>query len=160
MMLLARWALAGFIATLTMDVLGGVSRKIGVTHGAPPDVIGKWFMQVFRGHSFVADIRALPDPAPPLPLVLAIHYGIGISLALLFGVAGRMLGRPLSPWVAFAFGVGTTALPFFWMFPGMGFGVLGLHGPAEWKLTATALINHVYFGAGLALAAGFVVPRL
>jgi hypothetical protein len=155
------WALAGVVGTLAMDVLGGITRKIGLTHGAPPELIGKWFMQVFRGHSFVGDIRALPDPAPPLGLLLAIHYAIGISLALLLGFAGRLLdARTMSPWIAFAFGVATTALPYFWMFPGMGFGVAGLHGPPEWKLASTAVINHVYFGAGLALAAGLIVPRL
>jgi hypothetical protein len=158
---IARWALAGFLGTLTMDVLGGVSRKLGLTHGAPPEIIGKWFMQVFRGHSFVGDVRALPDPAPPLPLVLAIHYAIGVSLAVLLGVGARLVGSgAVSPWVAFAFGVATTALPFFWMFPGMGFGVFGAGGPAEWKLASTAIINHVYFGVGLAIAVGVVLPHL
>jgi hypothetical protein len=158
---LVAWALAGVIATLAMDVLGGVSRRLGLGHGVPPPLIGRWFMQVLRGRPFVADVRALPGPPPFMPLVLAIHFGIGVSLAVVFGLAAPLLGaRAASPWVAFAFGVGTTVLPYFWMFPGMGFGVLGLAGPKEWKLARTALVNHVFYGLGLAFAAYEIVPRL
>jgi len=46
------------------------------------------------------------------------------------------------------------------MFPAMGFGLFGFRGPTELRLLSTALVNHLFFGVGLALAAILVFPRL
>jgi hypothetical protein len=152
------WALAGVLATLVMDIAGGVVRSTGLTRGAPPQLIGRFFVSVFRGHFTALD--PAPETSIPLGFVLSVHYAIGASLALIFGLAARLLGDS-SPrwWACIVFGIGTTVLPAFWMFPAMGFGLLGSRGPGEMLLFRTAVVNHVFFGVGLALAVALVVPR-
>jgi hypothetical protein len=157
---LAAWAVAGVVATLTMDVLGGVLRSTGLTHGAPPQLIGRFFFSVFRGHVASLD-PALPADAPiPLGLILPIHYAIGVSLAVAFGLLARALFAPVPLWAPVVFGFLTTALPALWMFPAMGFGVGGVNAPVELLLLRTAVVNHAFFGVGLALATRFVVPAI
>jgi hypothetical protein len=154
------WGLAGVIATLVMDIAGGVVRTLGLTRGAPAPLIGRFFRSVFRGHLSALD-PSLPADAPiSMGLILPIHYAIGVGLALTFGLATRLLANP-SPrwWACVLFGVATTALPAFWMFPAMGFGLFGSRGPRELLLFRTALVNHLFFGLGLALAAALVLPR-
>jgi hypothetical protein len=150
------WAIAGVVATLVMDICGGIARKVGLTHGAPPELIGRFFMSVFRGHLTRLD-PALSATSAPLPLVLLVHYAIGATLALSFGLATRGMAPPW--WACVVYGVATTVLPAFWMFPALGFGVLGSRGPAEMLLFRTALLNHLFFGLGLALASTLIVAR-
>ena len=50
------------------------------------------------------------------------------------------------------YGVATTLIAAFVMFPGMGFGIMGLKGPDEYLLLRTAILNHLFYGIGLTLA--------
>jgi hypothetical protein len=149
------WVLGGVVATLVMDVGSGLARATKLTHGATPELIGRFFRSVFSGH-----ITALDPSATPMPigLILPVHYAIGVSLALLLGLGARFVGEPRW-WACVSFGVFTTVLPAFWMFPAMGFGLFGAQGPKELLLLRTALVNHLFFGIGLALAAALIVPR-
>jgi hypothetical protein len=154
------WGLAGLLATLVMDVAGSVIRSTGVTHGPPPQLIGRFFVSVFRGHFTALDPSIPPDTSFSLGLILPIHYAIGTALGVLFGFAvGWLMNSPPPWWLPVLYGLGTTALPALWMFPTMGYGVLGLRGPHEFRLLSTALVNHLLFGLGLALAATLIVPR-
>jgi Protein of unknown function (DUF2938) len=156
----AVWGLAGIIATVVMDVASGIVRTTGVTHGAPPQLVGRFFASVFRGHITALD-PSIPSDAPfSLGFFLPIHYAIGTALGLLFGFGvGRLMNSPPPWWLAVLYGIGTTVLPALWMFPAMGFGLLGLRGPRELRLLRTAIVNHALFGLGLALAASLIVPR-
>jgi hypothetical protein len=153
------WALAGLIGTLVMDVGSGVVRSTGVIHGAPPQLIGRFFLSVFRGHFTELDPSIPPDASFSLGFVLPIHYAIGTALGAMFGLGVRLWDSPPPWWLPVLYGIGTTALPALWMFPAMGFGLFGLRGPNEFRLLSTALVNHVFFGIGLTLAAILVVPR-
>jgi hypothetical protein len=152
---LSRWALAGVFATLTMDLLGTVARMMRVAVGVPPPLIVKWFRGILSGRVFVEDIRTAPGDPGSMASFLPLHYTIGLLLGLMLGVGARLLGQEVSWPVALGFGLATTVAPALLMFPGMGFGVLGLDGPPEWRLLGTALINHLFFGVGLAAAAYF-----
>jgi len=54
--------------------------------------------------------------------------------------------------VALAFGLSTSVLPWLVMFPAMGYGVFGTHGPEGTRLFVSSLISHAFFGLGLWLA--------
>jgi len=156
----AAWGLAGIVATLVMDVVGSVLRGTGLTHGPPIQLVGRFFVSVFRGHLTALDPSIPRDTSFSRGLILPIHYAIGTALGLLFGfVAGRLMDSPPPWWLSVLYGLGTTALPALWMFPAMGFGLLGLRGPDELRLLPTALVNHLLFGLGLALAATVIVSR-
>ena len=153
--------LGGGFATVVMDVAGMLIRNLGLTAGAPPKIIGKWFMYLLRGRLIHADIVSSPDIPIHMPLVLAIHYCIGIALACVFAA--------LSAWqppqrgifsFALGFGVLTTVLAWFLMFPAMGWGIAGTRGPGQFLLTRTSLVNHAFYGLGLAVWTAFVAPLL
>jgi hypothetical protein len=154
------WALSGIFATLLMDVGGLIARRTGLTHGAPPELIGRFFLSVFRGHFTALDQAVPSDTSISFRFILPVHYAIGATLALILGIATRLTDGSTPPWWACVlFGVGTTLLPAFWMFPAMGFGLLGSRGPPQLLLLRTALANHLFFGLGLALAVSLVLPR-
>jgi len=129
---LFRWALSGAVATIVMDVASVLTSKLtGLTNGIPPKMLATWFGSVVRGRVFTDVVSS--DAAPlPILLLAAIHYSIGATFALLFGLAARCLGQPQPAWwVVLLFGWSTTLVPAFFMFPAMGLGILGRAAPTE-----------------------------
>ena len=156
---LASAVLGGVFSTLLMDIGSMLIRTTGLTAGAPPAIIGKWFMYVLRGRLTHADIVSSPDIQIKMPLALAIHYSIGIVLASVFVafVAWQHPHRGLF-WFAVGFGLITTVLPWFLMFPAMGWGIAGARGPQRFLLTRTSLVNHAFYGLGLGVWMTYVAP--
>jgi hypothetical protein len=159
-MMIIAWMAAGICSTLAMDVFGGIVRKTGFTTGAPPQLIARLFWTVFRGQ-FRVDKEAVTPLTPGRDRRSAFgplrdrHDTRGRFWILLSAIRcadasvvgiDRVRGR-------------NAASSWLWMFPAFGFGVFGLNGPAELLLFRTALVNHVLFGVGLALAVRFGVPR-
>ena len=145
--------LIGILSTLAMDIAGAVLRATGLTAGAPPELTGKWIHSVFKGNIFVKDIRFSPGEPVTLSRFLMYHYIIGVLLAAFFCcIVLFMKIEPIPVWLPLSYGVATTLIPALLMFPGMGFGILGLQGPPEYLLLRTALLNHLFYGIGLALA--------
>jgi len=140
----------GIAATVTMDVLGSVTKRLGLTTGPEGRWIGRWFLGIARGQFVHASIAASPERAGEMPVALIAHYAIGIVLAVLYVVGADWLGiSPGSLLAALGFGAATCVFPWFLMFPAMGLGVLGLRGPLELRPIRTSLINHLYYGFGL-----------
>jgi len=142
----------GIISTLMMDLGGTVLRKSRLTAGAPPQLVGKWLQSAVNGNVFVSDIRTCPGEPVPLGRFLLYHYIIGTLLTFIFYLIiflFRVDG--ISWWMPLLYGLATTLIPLFLMFPGMGFGIAGLKGPTEFLLLRTAVLNHFLFGIGLTL---------
>jgi hypothetical protein len=55
----------------------------------------------------------------------------------------------LSTALALAFGLCTNLLPWLIMFPAMGYGFFGAHGPAGTRLLLSSLMSHAFFGVGI-----------
>ena len=64
----------------------------------------------------------------------------------------RLVGGPASPGWAFAYGLATTAASWFLVFPSMGLGAYGKRSPEGFRATLSSLLNHLFYGAGLAFA--------
>jgi len=144
---------AGIISTLVMDIGGAILRLSGFTAGAPPELIGKWLQSAIRGQIFVDDIRTSMGKPVLLSRFLVYHYIIGVMLTFLFYfIISLFKITPLPWWAPLFYGLITTLIAAFLMFPGMGFGIMGLKGPAEYLLLRTAVFNHLFYGIGLTLA--------
>jgi DUF2938 family protein len=124
-LLLFRWVLAGLVSTLSMDVGSALVRKAGLTAGLPPRLIGRWFALLGRGqfsHQTIAEESAVPGE---LAFALVGHYLIGITLTVVFCTllaTSRLKPAPASGFaLAVGFGMLTSLLPWFWMFPLDGF---------------------------------------
>lgn len=143
-------ALTGIAATMTMDVLAGASRRVGLTAGAKGQWVGRWYLGMLRGRFVNADIATAPEQAGEKQAALFGHYAIGIILALFYVVAAGWLGVPPdSFFIALGYGFATTVFPWLLVLPALGFGAFGLQGPPGLKLFRTSLLNHLSYGLGL-----------
>jgi DUF2938 family protein len=140
----------GVAATVTMDVLGSVYRRVGLTVGAKGQWVGRWYLGVARGqftHSNIADSPEIPGEGRA---ALIGHYIIGTTLSVFYVVVTRWLGVSPSGFIsAIGYGLVTCVFPWFLVFPSLGFGAFGRKGPQELKIFRSSLMNHFSYGFGL-----------
>ncbi|MFC1557073.1 DUF2938 family protein [candidate division KSB1 bacterium] len=140
----------GVAATVTMDVLGNISRRIGLSAGAKGQWVGRWYLGIARGQFVHSNIAETPEQAGEKRAALVGHYIIGIALAVLYVLgAGWLSVSPSMLLVALGYGLATCVFPWFLVYPALGLGSFGLKGPRELKLFTTSLINHLFYGFGL-----------
>jgi hypothetical protein len=150
MMVNARQALAiGICSTLSMDLLTACATQLRIIAPLAPNLVGRWFASVARAQPFHADIARSAPASHELLVALPVHYAIGIVLATLYVWGTGAIGWPRSLGIALAFGLCTNALPWLLMFPAMGYGFFGTHGPDGTRLFASSLMSHAFFGVGL-----------
>jgi DUF2938 family protein len=148
--LLVRGVVVGIVATLTMDALTLAAVRLGVSAPLAPALVGRWFASVARARPFHADIAQAAPLDHELAIVFPVHYAIGITLALLYLLSASVLGLSPRQWApALAFGLGTSVLAWLLMFPSMGYGAFGVHGPAGTRLFTSSLLSHAFYGIGL-----------
>jgi len=147
---LMRVLAAGSVATLSMDVLSGLAVWTGATAPLPPGLVGRWFASVARMHAFHDDIARAAPVSHELAIALPVHYMIGVCLTALYLLAlSELRSSPRTLTAALAFGLATNLLPWLVMFPSMGYGFFGVHGPAGTKLFLSSLLSHAFFGLGI-----------
>jgi len=145
--------LAGAIATASMDVLSMIAIRLRLIAPLSPNLIGRWFASVARAHPLHEDIARAAPISHELAIAVPGHYAIGMFLTALFVVLANRAGWPtrsLSP--ALAFGVCTNVFPWLLMFPAMGYGFFGAHGPEGTRLFVSSLASHGFFGLGIWIA--------
>jgi hypothetical protein len=149
--------IVGMLATFTMDGLTVLTIKLGLIAPLPPRLIGRWFASVARGQLVHTDIGQLTPINYELAVEVPLHYAIGITLALTYLLMSSVLGlHPKNPVFALVFALFTCALPWFVMFPAMGYGWFGTHGPIGTRLFLDSLVTHCLYGVGLWLAASML----
>lgn len=152
MVTLLRALALGIVSTLSMDLLTGVAIGLKLIAPLPPNLVGRWFASVARAQPFHADIARASPVSHEMLIALPVHYAIGITLTTLFvGATGKM-GWSRTPGIALVFGLCTCALPWFLMFPAMGYGLFGSNGPEGTRLFLSSLVSHAFFGLGLWIA--------
>jgi hypothetical protein len=152
--LLWRGVGVGVAATVTMDVLGSVSRRIGLAAGAKGTWVGRWYLGMARGRFVHSNIDAAPEEPGEKQAALVGHYVIGVVLAVLYVLGAGWLGVAPGRFVAaVGYGLATCIFPWFLVLPGLGFGVFGRRGPAELRLFTATALNHLFYGLGLWWAA-------
>ena len=150
----------GIGATAVMD-LWGVLRKplLGI---APPNygLVGRWIAHMSRGRFRHESIAASSSMYGERIIGWTAHYLIGIAFAaLLISIWGIEWVRHPMIGLAIAIGVGTVAIPFLIMQPGMGAGIAASRTPHPVSARVQSLITHVVFGLGL-YATGWVIHFL
>jgi len=137
---------------LWMIVRGRVFRIAAPNYG----LVGRWLAHMPRGRFRHDPIAATPAVPGERLIGWAAHYLIGIAFAsILLSLCGPAWMRHPSIGPALAVGIGTVAMPFFLMQPGMGAGVAGSRTPRPAATRLQSLLTHAIFGFGL-YAAGWL----
>ncbi|HEY5756683.1 MAG TPA: DUF2938 domain-containing protein [Steroidobacter sp.] len=150
----------GIGATIAMDAWGAVRKPL---LGWPvPDyaMVGRWIGHMAHGAFRHERIVAASPIKGERVLGWSVHYATGVAFAAaLIGIVGfDWLQHPtLIP--ALTFGIGTVAVPFLVMQPGMGAGVAASRTPNPGSARLQSLITHTIFGVGL-WAAGEAIRYL
>ena len=80
------------------------------------------------------------------------HFAIGVGLAVPFVLIwGFFVGGHVSPLWAIIYGITTTVASFFFVYPSMGLGAFGRRSPERVKAFITPLVNHFFYGVGIAV---------
>jgi hypothetical protein len=152
-MIIPEMILMGIFATVVMDLFTGYLIRRNYIHPAiEPEAVGRWVLYMFRGKFIHKNISETPELNKERTWSLISHYLIGIFLSgiyLLLAFRSTFFHNYI--WMAFVFGVATVILPWFWLFPSMGFGFLALKSPDRSQIIRTSLVNHTNFGVGLLL---------
>lgn len=152
-------AIAGTVATYGMDL---AARRLVVPalRIKAPSSLGRWIGHMFKGRFRHEDITKAEPIAHEATIALIAHYGIGLTLGAAYALLLRVpQQRQNSLSRATAYGVATTAFPWFWMFPARGQGVMGLRD-GDLRVPAFALCTHVAWGLGLGAALRLADSRL
>jgi hypothetical protein len=140
----------GVLATITMDLLSATALKLRWIAFLPPRLTGRWFGLMAQGHFVHSDIAQAPPISHEMAIALPMHYAVGITLGIAYlAVSTALELRPRSPITALAFALCTNLLPWLVMFPAMGYGYFGTHGPPGTRLFTSSLVTHCFYGIGL-----------
>jgi len=147
---------AGVLGTLAMDVLNLLFARIGVITKIDVRMIGRmaagWMSGRFR-HGHPGEMAPVSNEKL---LGYITHYAIGVGFAVPYMLVWDLLVGGLTPplWIL-VYGVATTAASWFFVYPCIGQGVLGRRSPEGIRSAMTSLANHLFFGAGMAIAVAF-----
>lgn len=150
-MVLLEAIVSGIWATCFMDVMARILSGKGLL--CPfiiPEALGRWFRYMLKGKFMHGDINRTPEIKNEYAWYYISHYLIGILLSGIYLVLAHGFGEILDRvWLAPVFGILTVSLPWFWLLPSIGLGVMARNSPKRNHILRTNLINHTNFGLGL-----------
>ena len=129
---------------------------------ALPDygLVGRWLAHMPRGRFRHDTITAAPAVAGEGFIGWTAHYLIGTAFAaVLLGLCGPSWMQRPSIGPALAVGIGTVAIPFLLMQPGMGAGIAGSRTARPVATRLQSLLTHAIFGLVL-YATGWMASGL
>ena len=158
------WAVVGGLAgTVLMDFTAIVSEKLNITSGGRcggPQVIGRWVFGLFDGrfvHENIIDSTPVKNEAAAGWI---FHYLTGGGLALTYPLLYLTLIGPMPQdhlISAVVWGLATTLLPWLILYPGYGWGLLGLIAPKNASPFIATPVAHMLYGLGLGIVLNIAV---
>ena len=150
----------GIAATVVMDVWGAIRKPLLGWPVAVYAMVGRWIGHMAHGVFRHERIAAASPIKGERVLGWSVHYATGVAFAAaLIGIVGFDWVQNPTLIPALAFGIGTVAVPFLVMQPGMGAGVAASRTPNPGSARLQSLITHTIFGVGL-WAAGEAIGYL
>ena len=113
-------------------------------------MIGRMAVGWIRGRFFYKHPNEMDEVAHEVLFGYITHYLIGIVLAIpyIFGWDILIGGNPSLIWAIF-YGIVTTVASWFFVYPTLGLGVLGLKSSEGFRAAFSSLANHLFYGIGL-----------
>ena len=143
---------AGVLGTLVMDSLNHLFARSGMLSKIDVGMVGRMAAGWARGQFCYRHPSEMKPVANEKLVGYITHHSIGVGLAVPFVFGWHLLvGGPVSPEWALAYGVATTVASLFFVYPSMGLGVCGSRSPDGIKAPLSSLANHLFYGVGLAV---------
>jgi hypothetical protein len=150
----------GGLATAFLDIINYLQHVVFDKPLTRYEFIGRWVIYMTDGIFSHQSIKTAEPRAGELLLGWIGHYGIGVAFAgLMLAFTGLKWIQAPSFLPAFIVGLATCSIPFFIMYPGMGYGIAGLSTQAPTMLQSKVLLSHFIFSVGLYLA-GWLLQKL
>jgi hypothetical protein len=144
---------AGVLGTIVMDLLNHLFSRSGLILRIDIGGIGRMSSGWARGRFTYGSPSEMVPVANEVVIGYFSHYAIGLGLAVPFVLGwGVLVGGLVSPGWMFVYGIATTVASVFLVYPSMGLGVFGRKSPEGVRAPLSSLANHIFFGAGMALA--------
>lgn len=146
--------LGGLAGTFAMDAIKYVGHKLHLIGGVKMDMLGRWALGMWNGkfvHSDIHHAKAYPNE---VAAGWIFHYLTGGLVALIYPVVLLMFGLTLQHSqliYAIFFGLATSVLPWFMVYPAFGKGWFGAKMPKAARPILTSLVSHTFYGAGIGL---------
>lgn len=152
----------GLVATGLIDIWAMLRRRLFGVPTPNYGLLGRWLAHMPLGrfrHDAIADAACVRGERF---IGWLAHYLIGFAFAAaMLGIAGPQWLQHPSLVPALMVGIGTVAMPFLLMQPGMGAGIAASRSARPNVARLQSLITHAIFGLGLYLGgwiAKFVCP--
>jgi ABC-2 type transport system ATP-binding protein len=155
----------GVLATLSMDLTALTAIQCGIfdlgRYQMGPSLLGRWIGSMAKGQLIHSDILKSATIPHEIGLGIFAHYVIGFTLSSLFVIQHLNLAvHAIRLRYALAFGIATCILPWFLMFPALGFGAIGLKTSRPHMLALFSTFTHVSFGAWIFVWGNLFLKRL
>ena len=149
--------IAGIFGTVVMDVLNILFARVGVITRIEVRGIGRMAVGWMHGRFSYRHPNQMQQVENELCYGYLAHFAIGIGLAFPYLLGWHFLiGGPASPAWALVYGVGTTIVSYFYVYPCLGLGLFGRRSPDGIKAPLSSLANHLFYGIGLASVTAMV----
>jgi hypothetical protein len=151
--LIVTGVVAGVLGTLVMDSLNHLFARTGMLLKIDMRMIGRMSAGWTRGRFLYRHPGEMEPVANEMLVGYITHYTIGVGLAVTYVLGWDLLvGGPLSPVWALAYGLATTVASLFFVYPCMGLGLFGRLSPEGIRNPLSSLANHLFYGIGMAAA--------
>jgi hypothetical protein len=144
-------SIGGIVGTAAMDAAKYVGHKLHLIGGVRMDMLGRWALGMLVGRFVHADIHESPSYPGEIPAGWIFHYFTGVIVAWLypFFVLAAGLSSPPRLDSAVVFGLCTSVLPWFMVYPAFGKGWFGSKAPKAARPILTSIVSHTFYGAGI-----------
>lgn len=147
---------AGVVGTLFMDFVNFILARTGLLSKIDIAMIGRMSAGWMNGRFLYRHPDEMQTVSYERTVGWFTHYVISIVFALIYVFGWHFLIEdPVSPTWAIVYGFSTTAASQFLVFPSVGFGVFGHRSPEGIKAPLSSLVNHLFFGVGMAIVIVF-----
>lgn len=143
----------GIGATIVMDLWNLLLKRAFGIPSLDYRLLGRWLLHLPSGTFRHANIKSANAKPFEHPAGWIAHYGIGISLTVVFVlISGDWIAHPtLVP--ALVYGLATVVFPFFVLQPALGLGVASSRTPKPTQARLKSLATHTVFGFGMYVSA-------
>lgn len=141
---------AGVLGTVAMDLGNLLFARVGLILRIDLGMIGRMAGGWMRGRFRYGHPSEMGEIGNERLYGFLTHHAIGVGLAVLYVLGWDVwFGGPASPLWAPVYGVATTVASWFFVYPCVGLGALGMRSPDGLRAPMSSLGNHSFYGLGL-----------